>query len=118
MVLPSYTSPGFRFTSFEMHLGDPRGGLRGSRYTTIYDGSNTCEISVNGSTGGWGAPDPVRQWTISTNLFGKVILEEYSGSISRPPYQNYLISSVIPGDDGRGPFAYKGFPKAGYIEPI
>lgn len=107
-VLPSYIPPGFKLTSFIVDACRNRF----DNYNATYTGSNNCNFTVNGANGGWGAPGPVRQWKFNTQLFGKVILEEWDGSASGNP--NYLSAAVLP-NSRSGKVVIPGFPEAGYV---
>lgn len=116
VVMPTYVPSGFRLTNFKIDITTSRDNPQGiqSSYDATYKGPNNCEIGVSGANGGWGAPGPVREWTVNTQLFGKVILEEWDGSVAIPPVPNYLIAGILPNPDStRG--VIKGFPLAGYI---
>jgi hypothetical protein len=112
VVLPSYIPNGFRLTNFK--IGSPSDHA----YETTYKGPNNCEISVTGADGGWGATGPVREWTVNTQLYGKVILEEWDGSNTTYTGPNYFMAGVLPNpnesEKGKGG-VIKGFPKAGYL---
>lgn len=108
LVMPGYLPEGFKLSSFKQ---DQCPG-RMSGYEAIFKGPNRCEFRISGANGGWGAPEPVRQWKFRSQLLGPVTLEEWGGSTSHPGAgANSLNAMVIPSE---GP-VLSAYPRAGYV---
>mgnify|MGYP001797139429 CR=1 FL=1 len=105
-VLPGQVPTGFDLVDFK----EESSASFGASYRAVYTGENSCEFDIVGGTGGWGAPDPVRQWAVQTPLFGEVVLEEYESEIG----ENYLLATVIP-NPVLGKAVISDYPDAGYI---
>lgn len=97
VVIPNYIPSGFRRSEFWMEIKDTQNWMHSS-YRLSYQGPNQCDFGVVGAKGGWGAPDfLVREWIVSTKLFGRVTLEQWESDWIEPPtfLQVELINSPL-----------------------
>jgi|688.fasta_scaffold414651_2 hypothetical protein len=98
VILPSYIPPGYKLTSFKIDFSD------GHSYEAMYEGPNNCGFGINGSDSSIGGDDPIRLWTVNTELFGKLSLQELSNSNGKRP--NFFQAMASP--------EFPKYPKAGY----